>query len=63
MRSMQSTLYSFAVPVMFLTLPLMDLSISDVGAYIKGAEFRSFLSEVLIQVVSSIADTFITYLL
>jgi len=59
MRSMQTTLYSVAVPAMFFVLPLMDLSISDVGSYIKGTEFRSFLSEIIIQIVSGVADAFI----
>jgi hypothetical protein len=56
---MQSTLYSFAAPAMFFLLPLMDLSVSDVGAYIKGTEFRTFMGEILIQVISGVTDAFL----
>lgn len=59
MRSMQTTLYSFAAPAMFFVLPLMDFSISDVGAYIKGTEFRTFMGEIIIQVISGMTDAFL----
>jgi hypothetical protein len=59
MRSMQTTLYSVAVPAMFLVAPLMDTGISEVGAYVRGTEFRTFISEVVIQLLSGIVDALI----
>jgi len=59
MRSTRNTLYSFAVPLMFLVTPLMDFSFSQVGPYLKGTEFRSFIGEILIQIVSGVMDAFL----
>lgn len=59
MRSTRNTLYSFAVPVMFLVTPLMDFSLSQIGPYVKGTEFRSFIGEIIIQIVSGVMDAFL----
>ena len=59
MRSIRNTLYSFAVPLMFLVTPLMDFSFSQIGPYVKGTEFRSFIGEILIQIVSGVMDAFL----
>jgi hypothetical protein len=44
---------------MFLAIPLMNVSTSEFGDYIKGSEFRSFLGEIIIQIVSGILNAFI----
>ncbi len=59
MRFMRTSLYSVAVPLMFFVSPLMNTSVSELGDYIKGTEFRSFISEIIIQLVSGILDAFI----
>jgi len=59
MRTSRATLYSVAVPLMFLVVPLLSVSGSELGDYIKGSEFRTFLGEILIQLVSGIMDAFI----
>jgi len=60
LRSLQTRLYSFAVPVMFLAWPLMGFSTSEVGDYLRGNEFRTFIGEVIIQLFSGIANAFFT---
>jgi hypothetical protein len=59
MRSTRNTLYSFAVPLMLLATPLMDFSFSQIGPYLKGTEFRSFIGEIIIQIVSGVMDAFL----
>jgi len=57
MRSVQTKLYSLAAPLALL--PLMDFSFSEVGDFLRGVEFRSLLSETIIQVISGVADAVI----
>ena len=52
---MQAKLYSFAAPLALL--PLMDFSFSEIGDYIRGLEFRSFVADLLIQLTIGLADT------
>ncbi len=59
MRALQSRLYSVAVPLVFFVGPLMGTSVSEFGDYLKGTEFRSFISEIIIQLISGILDAFI----
>lgn len=47
-------LYSFTLP--FALLPLMDFSVSQVPKYLKGVEFRTFISSLLSQLLSGVAD-------
>jgi len=53
----QTRLYSFAAPLALL--PLMDFSFSQIGPYLRGMEFRSFMAEFVIQVTSGVADAVI----
>jgi hypothetical protein len=57
MRFSQIKLYSFAAP--FAVLPLLDITVSGVWDYMRGMEFRTFLAEIVTQVVSGVADAFI----
>jgi hypothetical protein len=59
MRSTRNTLYSFAVPLVFIATPLMDFSFSQIGPYVKGTEFRTFIGEIIIQIISGVMDAFI----
>ena len=59
MRSTRNTLYSFAVPLVFIATPLMDFSFSQIGPYLKGTEFRTFLGEIIIQIITGVMDAFI----
>ena len=61
MRNMQSKLYGIGAPL--LLLPLMDMSISQVPDYFRGTEFVSFITEVIIQLVTGVMDAFIAVLL
>lgn len=56
MRSIQTTLYSFAVPAMFLAVPLMRVTGSDIMSYLRGSEFRQFAGEIVIQISTGVAD-------
>jgi hypothetical protein len=47
-------LYSFTLP--FALLPLMDFSVSQIPKYLKGVEFRTFISELVTQLLSGITD-------
>ncbi len=57
MRFAQVRLYSIAMPLFLL--PLMDFSFSAIPDYLKGAEFRAFLAEMLTQIFSGIVDAVI----
>ena len=48
-------LYSFTLPLALW--PLMDFSLGEVPRYLRGVEFRAFLSELITQVISGVADT------
>ncbi|HSW45637.1 MAG TPA: hypothetical protein VLM89_08705 [Phycisphaerae bacterium] len=56
---MRATLYSIAVPLMFLFTPLMGVSASELGDYLKGTEFRTFIGEIFIQIIGGIVNAFI----
>jgi len=59
MRSIRTSLYSFAVPLMLVVLPVMNFSVNQIGDYIRGTEFRQFTGEILIQLASGLADAVI----
>jgi hypothetical protein len=47
-------LYSFTLPLTLL--PLMDFSLSQIPKYLKGAEFRVFVAELITQVITGVTD-------
>ena len=53
----QIKLYSLSLPLMLL--PVLGFSFSQVGPYLKGTEFRTFLSEIVTQLLSGVVDAFI----
>ncbi len=53
----QMKLYSLSLPLMLF--PVLDFSFSQVGPYLKGMEFRTFLSEIVTQLLSGVTDAFI----
>jgi len=59
MRSIGTTLYSVAVPLMLFMPGVMNFSIDQVGDYVRGDEFRQFSGEILIQLVSGLFDAII----
>jgi len=59
MRFLRNRLYSFAFPLAVFILPLMEASLDQVPAYIKGDEFRQIIGEFIIQIVTGILDAFI----
>jgi len=59
MRSIQTKLYSFAVPSMLFLLPIMNFSINQVGDYARGDEFRQFSGDLLIQLITGLFDAII----
>lgn len=59
MRFLQNRLYSFTLPLAVLVLPLMEASLDQIPAYLKGAEFRQIIGEFIIQIVTGIIDAFI----
>ncbi|GMU21125.1 MAG: hypothetical protein AMXMBFR13_12180 [Phycisphaerae bacterium] len=48
------TLYSFTAPLALM--PLMGFGFDQIVPYLKGAEFRSILAEMLTQLVSGVVD-------
>jgi|GEM_PF-1501076 len=50
----QAKLYSFTAP--FALVPLMGFSISEIGDYLRGMEFRAVLAELLVQVTTGVVD-------
>ena len=54
-------LYSFTLPLALL--PLMDFSVNQIPNYLRGLEFRAFLSQLLTQVLSGVTDVAIIGLL
>ena len=42
MRYLQAKLYSIAAPL--ILLPIMDMGVSQVPDYLRGAEFRNFFT-------------------
>ena len=54
MRWNRIKLYSIAAPLALL--PVLDISFSQVGPYLKGMEFRVFLAEIITQVISGVVD-------
>ena len=54
MRRLQTTLYSFAAP--WLLLPVMDFSFGQIAPYLKGLEFRAFISEIITQLIAGVFD-------
>ncbi|MHC4443682.1 MAG: hypothetical protein ACYTF1_02750 [Planctomycetota bacterium] len=61
MRYLQTKLYSLAVPLVLL--PVMDMSVSQLPDYLRGNEFRNFLTEIIIQLVTGVVDAFIALFL
>ncbi len=61
MRYLQTKLYSLGVPLVLL--PIMDMGVSQVPDYLRGAEFRSFFTEVIIQLVTGVVDVFLALFL
>jgi hypothetical protein len=61
MRFFRDRLFSF-VPLGLL--PLMDMSVDQVGPYVRGLgpQFRQFVAEFIIQQISSIAGSIIVSL-
>jgi len=45
---------------MLLSWPLMGFEASQIGDYVRGTEFRTFLGEVIIQMLSGFANAFFT---
>ena len=60
MRSLQTRLYSFAAPLMLLGWPIVGFSVSEVGDYARGDEFRTFLGEIIIQIFTGLSNAIIT---
>ena len=60
MQCTPTRLYSLAAPLTLL--PLMEFSISQTGDFLRGTEFRSLISELVIQLLSGFAEAII-YLL
>jgi len=58
MRSIRTTLYSVAAPLI-LFMPVMNFSINQIGDYVRGDEFRQFTGEILIQIASGLCDAII----
>lgn len=57
MRWTQIKLYSIAAPLALL--PLMDFSFEQIGPYLKGTEFRSFVAQMISAVISNTIDAFL----
>ena len=60
MQCAQPKLYSLAAPLAFL--PVMGFSFSEIGDFFRGMEFRTLFSELVVQLISGVADAII-YLL
>ena len=60
MHCAQTKLYSLAAPLALL--PVMEFSFSEIGDFFRGMEFRTLFAELIIQLISGIADAII-YLL
>lgn len=61
MRFVQTRLFSFAAPLMLV--PVLFLRIGQIPGWFEGVEFRTFLSELLIEFFASIADVVIVSLI
>jgi hypothetical protein len=57
MRS-QIKLYSLAAPLVLLPLAV-DITVSSVWDYMRGMEFRTFMAEIITQLISGVADAVI----
>lgn len=57
MRYLHTKLYSIAAPLVLWSV--MDMSVSQVPDYLRGTEFRDFLSQVVAQLLSGVVDVFI----
>ena len=60
MRSNPIRLYSLAAPLAFL--PVLNFSFSKVPGWFLGTEFRTMLSEILVQIFSGISDAILLVL-
>jgi hypothetical protein len=58
MKGNSIKLYSLAAPL--FAMPIMSFGWDQIVPYIKGAEFRTFLAEILSQVAAGIVDAAIT---
>ncbi len=54
----QIKLYSLALPM--ILYPVVAFSFNEVGPYLKGMEFRTFLSSLISSLISGTVDAFIT---
>jgi len=61
-RFLQARLYSLAVPLMLLPWPIAGFSAGQVDDYLKGDEFRTFLGETLIQILTGFTDAILATL-
>ncbi|HOW71696.1 MAG TPA: hypothetical protein PKY77_13935 [Phycisphaerae bacterium] len=59
MRFLRNRLFSFTLPTAIFILPLMEASLDQIPAYLKGDEFRQIIGEIIIQIVSGVLDAFI----
>ena len=54
----QIKLYSLALPM--AVLPVLAFSFDQIGPYLKGTEFRTFVASLLSQLISGTVDAYIT---
>ncbi len=54
----QIKLYSFAAPLVMMPL-LADITVSGVWDYVRGMEFRTFMAQIVAQLISGVADAVI----
>lgn len=56
---MRRRLYAIALSLLLLPTPAMAASISELGSYLRGQEFRLVGSEVIIQILIGFVDALI----
>ena len=59
-RTLRASWYSMVLTVMLLAKPAMAFSVSEIGDYMRGVEFRSFMGEIITQIFSGFAYAFFT---
>lgn len=59
-RSLQAKWFYMVLVMMLLAKPAMAFTVSDVGAYMRGMEFRTFTAEIFTQILSGVAYAFFT---